>query len=284
MVFIEEKYRYLSSLAEQPKQNALYALVNEGTFQPPQNNVSETDDIYFSSVQAIKGSSKEGFNSQYEKISKRKVSENSTAPFIHDDFLIFSLVIGVIKFDSEKSWLLGVIRSRAKNATTTTFENLLTGNYQSKANIQSLVLVFLFLLEKSKISNDQLVESYNAISDTQQSFNSDFIRIIHYRAFDIIIQYKLPRDTDEVARLLDFETRFKKRINVFSVIFYNTLLLLILIGAYRLLHSLPDDWKSKINDVGIIIGIAGVGLLGNIIPKLKMKFQELILRAFGYRK
>ncbi|MCX2679619.1 hypothetical protein OOZ15_06670 [Galbibacter sp. EGI 63066] len=283
MVFIEEKHSYLSSLANQPKQSALYALVSDEILQLPQGNFSETDSIYYSSIQAIKKNSREEFNSQYAKISKRKVSENSVAPFIHDDFLIFTLVIGVLKFELEKDWLLGVITKRAKNATTTTFENLLTENYQSKANIHSLILTFLFLLDKSKITNELLVEAYNSMSDITQSFKSDFIRIIHYRAFDLIIQFKLPRDTDRISKLLEFETRFKKRINVITYLTYNILLLLILIGAYRILHSLPEDLKSKINEVGILIGIGGVGLFGNIIPKWRMKFKELIFRFFGYR-
>jgi len=283
MVFIEEKHSYLSSLADQPKQKALFALVSDETWVNQPNEVSETDAIYYSSIQAIKKNLKADFITQYGKISKRKVSKNSAAPFVHDDFLIFTLVIGVLKFECDKDWLLGVIRNRTKGKITTTFENLLTGNYQSKANNQSMVLVFLFLLDKSKITNDQLNEAYNAMSDTKESFNNDFIRIVCYRAFDIIIQFKLPRDTDEVSRLLEFESRFRKRINVFTYLAYNTLLLLLLIGAYRVLHSLPEDIKSKINEIGIIIGIGGVGLLGNIIPKLKTKFQELILRAFGYR-
>lgn len=283
MVFIEEKHSYLSSLADQPKQKALFALVSDETWVNQPNEVSETDAIYYSSIQAIKKNLKADFITQYGKISKRKVSENSAAPFVHDDFVIFTLVIGVLKFECDKDWLLGVIRNRTKGKITTTFENLLTGNYQSKANNQSMVLVFLFLLDKSRITNDQLNEAYNALSDTKESFNNDFIRIVYYRAFDIIIQFKLPRDTDEVSRLLEFESRFRKRINVFTYLAYNTLLLLFLIGAYKALHSLSEDIKSKINEIGIIIGIGGVGLLGNIIPKLKTKFQELILRAFGYQ-
>lgn len=200
MVFIEEKHSYLSSIADQPKQKALYALVSDDTFVGQPNEVSETDAIFYSSIQAIKKNTKADFDTQYAKISKRKVSENSAAPFVHDDFLIFTLIIGVLKFDCDKDWLLGVIRNRTKGKTTTTFENLLTGNYQSKANNQSIVLAFLFLLYKSKITNDQLNEAYNAMSDTKESVNNDFIRIVYYRAFDIIIQFKLPRDTDEVSR------------------------------------------------------------------------------------
>lgn len=284
MVFIEEKHSYLSSIADQPKQKALYALVSDETLAAQPNEVTETDAIYYASIQAIKKNTKTDFDTQYAKISKRKVSENSAAPFVHDDFLIFTLVIGVLKFDCDKDWLLGVIRNRAKGKTTTTFENLLTGNYQSKANNQSMVLAFLFLLDKSKITNDQLNEAYNAMSDTKESFNNDFIRIVHYRAFDIIIQFKLPRDTDEVSRLLEFESRFKKRINVFSIIAYNLFIVGILVGAYKILQLLPEDKKLVVNDLNLIIGLGAIiGLSGNFLPKLKTKFQELILRAFGYR-
>lgn len=284
MVFIEEKHSYLSSLADQPKQKALYALVSDENVEAKPSEASETDAIYYSSIEAIKKNSKENFNAQYAKISKRKISENSTAPFVHDDFLIFTLVIGVLKFDCDKDWLLGVIRNRAKSKTTTTFENLLTGNYQSKANNQSLVLAFLFLLDKSKITNDQLNEAYNVMSDTKEAFNNDFIRIVYYRAFDIIIQFKLPRDTDEVSRLLEFESRFKKRINVFSIITYNLFIVGILVGAYKILQLLPEDKKLVVNDLNLIIGLGAIiGLSGNFIPKMKTKFKELILRAFGYR-
>lgn len=284
MVFVEEKHSYLSSLEDKPKQKALFALISDEILTIQPSEVSETDAIYYSSIQAIKKNSKADFNSHYAKISKRKVSENSTAPFVHDDFLIFTLVIGVSKFDSNRDWLLGVIRNRAKGKTTTTFENLLTGNYQSKVNNQSLVLAFLFLLDKMKITNDQLNEAYNAMSDTKQSFNSDFIRIVHYRAFDIIIQFKLPRDTDEVSRLLEFESRFKKRINVFSIIAYNIFIIGILVGAYKFLQLLPEDKKLVVNELNLLIGLGAIiGLSGNFIPKLKTKFQELILRAFGYR-
>lgn len=284
MVFIEEKHSYLSSLADQPKQKALFALVSNETFVAPQSEVSETDTIYYSSIQAIKKNSKVDFNTQYAKISKRKISENSTAPFIHDDFLIFTLVIGVLKFECDIDWLLGVIRNRAKGKTTTTFENLLIGNYQSKVNIQSIVLAFLFLLDRSKISNEQLNEAYNGMCDTNQSFNNDFIRIVHYRAFDIIIQFKLPRDTDEVSRLLEFEACFKKRINVFSIVAYNLFIIGVLFGAYKVLQLLPEDKKLIVNDLNLIIGLGAIiGLSGNFIPKLKTKFQEMILRAFGYR-
>ena len=283
MVFIEEKHSYLSSIADQPKQKALFHLVSDESFAGQPNEVSETDAIYYSSIQAIKKNEQAGFETQYTKISKRKVSENSAAPFVHDDFLIFTLVIGVQKFDCDKDWLLGGIRNRTKGKTTATFENLLTGNYQSKANNQSMVLIFLFLLDKSKITNDQLNGAYNAMSDIKESFNNDFIRIVHYRAFDIVIQFKIPRDSDEVSRLLGFESRFKKRIGAFSYVVYNGFLVIILIIAYRVYHTLPEDKKIAINDFNLVVSLGAlIGLSGNFIYKWRVAFRAWLYKIFGY--
>lgn len=283
MVFIEEKYNYFSWLEDKPKQKALIAMVSDENCQPMQNDLSETDEIYYSSIYAIKNGLKEDFNVQYGKISKRKVIKDSMAPFIHDDFLVFTLIIGVLKFECEKKWLFTVIRHRAKNTITTTFESLLTENYQSTENMQSLILIAMFLLNKSKITNEWLVDAYNGMNDTNKLFNGDFIRIINYRAFDIIIQYKLPRNTDEVSRLLEFESRFKKRINIFSYLIYNGILLMILAAIYKILHQLPEDLKSKINEIGVIVGLGGVGFFSSLIPILRKKFRGVVLKLFGYR-
>lgn len=268
---------------EQPKLCALYSLLWNKPFEAPSDNVSETDNIYYAALQSIRLGSRKDFHRQYSKISQRKISKDSSAPFLHDDFLIFSLLLGIIKFDSDDEWLLKVVHARASNAITTTFENILSGNFQSKSNIQSLILVFHSFLSREMISNDLLNEAYESLTDTKQSYNSDFIKLTHYKAFDLIIEYKVSRDTDEVSKLFEFEKRFKKRINIFAYIFHNFFLLVLLILAYKLIQVLPDEVKADINDFNVIIGIGGVGLLGNIIPKWKAKLQELILKAFGYQ-
>ncbi len=136
---------------------------------------------------------------------------------------------------------------------------------------------------KSKITNDQLNVAYNEMSDTNQSYNNDFIRIVHFRAFDIIIQFKLPRDMGEVSRLKEFESRFKKRIEIFSIVAYNLLVFGIIYGAYRVLDFLTEDEKQFLIDLNLILGFSAIiGLSGNFIPTLKDKFQKLILKVFGY--
>lgn len=284
MVSLEERQQYIEGLIDQPKQKALFALVNEEKSLVPESDVSETDLLYYSAIKAINDDSKNAFIDQYGKISKRKITENSTAPFIHDDFLIFTLIVGVSKFNSDKEWLIGVVNKRAKNEITTTFQNILSGDFLSKANNYSLVLVFLFLLDKSKINDEKLTEAYDSIVNSNQAAKNDFLRIIQYRAFDVIIKLKIPRSTDDLARLLDFEMVFKRKVKGLSILIYNTFIILVLFSGYKALQYLPEDKKLVINDINLIIGIGAIiGLSGNFIPWLKTQFQDMLLRLFGYK-
>ncbi|MCD4734436.1 MAG: hypothetical protein K8R53_00195 [Bacteroidales bacterium] len=283
MVFIEERHKYLSQIKEQAKLNAFYSLLWNESFQPHESDLSETDGIYYAIIQSILKGSRKEFVQQYSKISQRKISKDSNAPFLHDDFLIFTLIIGVLKFNADKEWILKVIHARVSNPTTTTFENIINGNFQSKANLQSLVLVFQSILNQSKISNVLLNDAYESLTNIKHSLYDDFIKMIYFKAFDLIILFKIPREADEISRLLVFESTFLKRIKVFAYISYHVLLLLLLIVAYKILHSLPDEVKDNINEIGIIIGIAGIGLFGNIIPKWRTMYQKLVLRVFGYK-
>lgn len=283
MVFIEERHKYLNEIQSRPKLYALSCLLWGNPINTIQEELNEIDEIYINCIQAIEADSIELFKKQYELISKRKVVENSSAPFVHDDFLIFVLIVGVVKFEQNMNWLINLVHLKVKNKTTNTFENLLTKNYQSKTNNQSIVLTFLFIINKSNITNDLLKDSYQDIIDLNQTFTDEFLKICHYRAFDLIFQYKIPRDSDQIARLILFEDRFKKRITVFSYISYHLILIVLLVFSYWILQKLPAEWKSNINDVGILIGIAGVGLIGNLLPKLKKNFRDLNLSLFGYK-
>ena len=65
MVFIEERHKFVSSLEEQPKQMALYSLLSNKQFINRNDNVSETDAIYYASIHSIINNSRKEFNIQY---------------------------------------------------------------------------------------------------------------------------------------------------------------------------------------------------------------------------
>ena len=282
MVFIEERKKYIRTLKDKPKLKALSALLFNDTFQKPTGNSSEIDEIYYTSVHAIINNFEDIFRNEYKKISERKISTESSAPFIHDDFLIFILIIGVVKFMCDKEWLLNVIEVRKKISTTKSFENLLTGNFLSKENNQSLVLIFLNIFDEAKINDELLIGAYKFIIDNKESFDDDFNRIINYKAFDLIIYFKQPIEEIRLPELLAFEEKFLKKTKVFSSIVYNTIVLTLLFGMYIILQVIPEVWKEKINELNLILSLVGVTLLSNVFPKLRKKIYCLMLSKLGY--
>lgn len=283
MVFIEERKKYMQSLTNKPKQKALSAFLFDEAYQTPFDNISETDEIYYESIHAIMNNNKEEFKYQYKRISKREVSNESYAPFLHDDFLIFILIIGVIKFGCNKEWLLNVVDKRKKASTTKSFKNLLTGNYLSKDNNQSLILTCLDYFDKSIIGDKLLIGTYQFIIDDQQSSGDDFIRIINYKSFDLILFYKQMIDNNKYSHLLDFEKMFLKRIKIFSTIIYNSFLILLILFMYFILQVVSEAWKIKINDFNLILSLFGLSLLSNALPKWRKIITKFIKSQLGYK-
>lgn len=111
--------------------------------QPQGDDFSETDDIYFGIISAIQSNDKTAFEKHYGKKSKSKPSKESPAPFVNDDFLVFSIIVGVSKFKLDKSWIKHTASIRSKNSITTTLDNLLAENYYSTSNLPEIVFMFL---------------------------------------------------------------------------------------------------------------------------------------------
>ncbi|MBK9961982.1 MAG: hypothetical protein IPP06_11840 [Saprospiraceae bacterium] len=143
MVSIENKISYLSRIGDSPKLSAFNQLLTgKAIAQPIGNDLSETDEIFFGIISAIQANDKSAFDKHYSKKSKSNPSKESPAPFVNDDFLIFSIILGVTKFNIDKAWIKSIVSIRSKNSITTTLDNLLTDNYYSTSNLPEIVLMF----------------------------------------------------------------------------------------------------------------------------------------------
>ncbi|NQT65494.1 MAG: hypothetical protein HQ554_04885 [FCB group bacterium] len=143
MVSIENKADYQLRINESPKLAAFNNLLLGKSFVPSlQQNLNESDKIYFGLVSAIHSNNKVVFETHYNKKKRSNPSKDSPTPFVNDDFLIFCLILGVIKFEYDKNWIKNIISIRSRNPITITFENILNENYYSKSNLPEIVLVF----------------------------------------------------------------------------------------------------------------------------------------------
>lgn len=289
MVSIESKINYLNRISESPKLSALNQLLTgKAIVQPNDNDLSETDEIYFGIISAIQASDKSAFEKYYSKKSKSNPSKESPAPFVNDDFLIFSIILGVTKFRIDKAWIKNIVSIRSKNVITNTLDNLLAENFYSTSNLPEIVLMFLHHVNQELITNVFLNTTFKKINENTGLFNSksDFQILCAIHAYNSIIILKEATEGSEIKLLKSFNSRFLQRMKVLSWI----LQLFLLIVLFYLLLQLPvysPETIAFIDEYGYlftVLGALGFTFFGNQLGFIRRKSHELTMRLFGYPK
>jgi hypothetical protein len=283
MVSLEQRSTYLQGISENQLLMAFYGLLNK-TDQTPREtqDLNETDGIYYAAIKAILHHSAVDFDAPYRLLSKRLPNKNSNAPFIYNDYLIFTIITGVVKFGYDQAWIRQIISIRTKNRISATFESILNVDFYSKAALQEVVCCFLSLVYPDKITKELQNEVYKAlIANTVVSGGgNDFLRLCALKTFDEIILSREMIDRKQVDELLGFERLFLKRTDVLSYIFHNIFLALILLLTWWILSKFPD-LKSQLSDFGLIVGILGLSF-GNLLTGIRKLIKKMIQKSLGY--
>jgi len=287
MVSIEDKANYQQRIKESPKLTAFDNLLSREAFSSSANSgINETEEIYFAIVSAIYSNDKATFETHYSKKKKSNPTKESLSPFVNDDFLVFCLIVGIIKFNGDKSWIKNIVSLRSRNAVTITLGNLLTENFYSKDNLPEIVLIFFQLSNQSLINNAFLTTAFKSISKNTALFESksDFHIICSIRAHDLIIELKEAPDGSEVNLLKTFNAVFLKRIKVLSWIILTAILIAAFYGTSKLIsrYSPIKTFFDEIDSVLAVFGIFGLSQIANILPVVRRKSNELMLRSLGY--
>ncbi|HEY4784612.1 MAG TPA: hypothetical protein VIH57_01125 [Bacteroidales bacterium] len=288
MVSIEERFSYYSRIKDSPKLTAFYNLLSSIPIGLPNQFSNETEEIYYGVIQSIQQDKKKDFDLNYSKKSKSNPSKDSPTPFVNDDFLIFCLVLGVLKFRYDTKWIKSIIAIRSRNPITITLENILGENYFTKSNLPELVLMFLHLTNPNLITNDFLNSAYKNINENTELFESknDIQIICSIKSFDLIIYYKGARDGHEIRLLNEFKDVFTKRVKILAWLVQTTLFILILYGIIKFI-TLNTQAKAFIDSIGSalkILGLLGLSQIGNIVPVLRKFIYKIVLKSFGYPK
>ena len=287
MVSIEDKANYQSRINGSPKLTAFNNLLLGKSFTFRANSeANESEEIFFGILSAIHSNDKVAFETHYNKKNKSHPSKESTSPFVNDDFLIFCLIVGIIKFSDDKSWIKNILSLRNRNATTITLENILNENYYSTSNLPEIVFMFFQLNNQSLISNDFQTTTFKSISENTTLFESksDFHIVCSIRAYDLIIILKESPNGSEVNLLSEFNAKFLKRIKVLSWLIQSIILIAIFYEGFEVVSKYPKakEFIDRIGSVLKVLGIIGLSQIGNLFPVVKRKSYEIMLKLFGY--
>src|SRR5690606_38415082 len=165
------------------------------------------DEIFFGIITSIQSNDQKAFEKYYSKRSKSNPSRESPTPFVNDDFLVFAIIIGVTKFNTDKTWINKIVSIRSKNAITTTLDNLLAKNYYSTSNLPEIVLMFFQHSNQSLITNELLNSTFKRINEHNALLDgkSDFQILCAIHAYNSIILLKGAPEGSEIQLLKSFD-------------------------------------------------------------------------------
>lgn len=288
MVSIENRTWYIERVNKSMKLKAFHHFLLGKEVCSWSKDISDSDEQFIKILSSIQSNNKTAFEDIYLKKSKSNPSKDSPAPFVNDDYLIFCLIIAITKFTIDKIWLKNIISIRNRNSTTITFENILNENYSSTSNQSEVVLVFLNLCMQSLINNQILNAGFKSVTENTALLENrdDFQILCAFRAYDIVIEQKEASEGNEITLLKKFNERFKSRIKVLSWISQAGIFFGLIYVLFKLPIFSPETitFIEKYNFVFTFIGVSGFTLMGNQIPFIKHKSQELLMRLFGLPK
>lgn len=288
MVSIADRISYMERVNESPKLKAFHNFLIGKEFRSASNSFSDSDEQFLKILASIQSNDKTAFKEIYDKKSKSNPSKDSPAPFVNDDYLIFCLIVGIAKFSIDKTWIKNIVSIRNRTTITITLDNILNENYSSTSNQVEVVLMFLHLCKQSSINNSLLNIAYKSITENNGIIESrnDFHILCAFSAYDLIIYQKEATEGNEITLLKNFNKHFKTRIKYLSwalqaIIFFGMIYVLLRLPNYS-----PEvvSLIEKYNFVFTLLGVLGFTFLGNQIPFIKNKSQELLMRLFGYPK
>lgn len=245
------------------------------------------DDNFVQLLKATTKNTKTDFEKFYSEFSKRKPSDES--PWLHDNFFIFILIVGIVKYNIEKEWLVKVFelresRNREVAQINTTFKNLINKNYSSKDNLFEIVFAFQELINIPISPSEEINDLYYKLSSDFSLLNirDDFLKIIRLRVVDLIVLHKELPNTLEITALKDFKNTFLKRIDIISKAVYTVFVIALVVGIY-VYQSKNKTNQDLVNTINTISGLLGVGLL-IFIKRLSKWVRLMILMLLGYHK
>lgn len=277
MVSLDKRGEYLAGILGNEKFLIFYNfIVSNGTSVIGKNPSSSEviDDNFMGILEAICDTNAQVFQKHYSQYSLRTPSSNS--PFVNDDYLLFSLIIGVKKFGLSQEWVEKVLQVRKCTSddckqTLITFKNILLQNYNSLDNHFGIILLFQSILNiELLIPNNKAKLYLDITSSVFPSKRSDFLNIIELRSYDVLINEQLLSSDSEYQKYKEIVQNIELRVIQASNFIFYLICLIAVIGVLWSYYKY-DNVKEIVQNFEAIFGFLGLpGVIVMIFNKEKI--------------
>lgn len=278
MVFVEIKSAYFDSFQSSPGMiKIIEFIINQQNYEGAELAPGSLEYCVNSLINSILLNDESSFK-QIEDTYKRKKPE-SNSPWINNNYLIFFLLIGQEKFQTDKTWLKNALEVRSDNdnegkLVLEFFGLIISKAIFQKGQVAPLQLVFIYLTEPTTLTTEKVdiaLYELNRISKFP-CFDFEFLNILYLGAFNAIIASKGVYDPGLRNRVLDFNSRIKKRISLVSTVMLYFILaiffLCIFLFVKYVFFGLNDTLRNSITTV---LGLLGVTFLEIFKGRKKIK-------------
>lgn len=290
MVSITTRSNYIKRIKKDEYSNALVAFLLNDKLSKVTSISNNANDISKDALFAFQTGDQSLFSSLYEEISRRK--PNKESEWVFNDILLFAIVLGVCKFEANKSWIDSVLKIRLEHPqneallVTQTFSDILSKNLVNKNNHQPLMLVMKYLLELPLGDEVYINSIYEelALKDFPYS-KTPFLNLICLKALDVIILSKGLVDLERQKAIEEFIKSFNSRITFFATTLWISLVLIILslfIGFLVYFIKVNQQQAEIINRVLTFLSFIGFGGLVPIFAYRKKLIDFFKKPFFAY--
>lgn len=282
MVSLKDRMGYLSSIKDDNILSLFYTFIqnkkNPIDLNQYQNQMDKDFALF---VQTLILDKKDDFINLYNQFSAKKPS--LTSPWVNNDYLIFSIIVGICRFKVDRKWIIKVLNTRKtqdiiQEQINRTLINIVTNNLNSNDNLFEIIIVFQNLQNQSPFK-DKFNELYCHVMENHNLFSRkyDFLTCLSIRALDIIICSKGFINIEENEFLHKFSTKFLKRTQIISSVFYAIIICcLVCLSIYLYLKN-----EKTFNAITTILGFLGVGLSG-LFKYIHPTLVKTIRKLLGY--
>jgi len=287
VVPLEIKNNYISSLSKTDKIEVFRRLIFDESINLNKEGIDdELTEIICEMIESIQLNQRENFLKYYSKKSNSQPSKDSRAPFIYDDFFVFTVLVGLFKFNIEKKWIEKILEVRNENSRTITFKNLIDGNFINTNNEYDIIYCFLRLIQPTEITNNLANETFKQVNKNIDLFDKqDYFKILcSIKAYEDIILHKEIPSGSEIFLLRQFNEKFQKRIKITDWIIRSLIWFLLFTFLFLVFTELEFSglFLEKFNFATRVIAIIGLSQFTNFTPMLKNISEKLTFRLYGY--
>lgn len=282
MVPIIERASYTSQLRENDKVDKFYSLLFSEAI-----GLKESDD-FSEIIDSILNNSEEKFRTIYETLSEREPS--ATAPFANDNYLLFLLIVGCSKFNLSYDWVSSVLdittpATSESKLISTTYKNLINGNFKSKSNDFGIVISFENLLDKKLTSWEEKKTFYQDIASKRfPLYSDDLLNLLALNAYDSVIMEGDEAKDSKFNELAIFESKFISKVNSYSL-YLQWMSVICVLGILVYLYSSKPVFEKLIDsNIKFVapLGVGGMVATYFFRGKLRSQFRLLLYALFGY--